>query len=90
MLRAEYGPEIELFNDFLDLDRPRPPGYEDDLVEFLRKKYAGTHIGAIVAVRSPALKFVLQRRDQFLPGVPVVHVAIEQRKTSPAWSCRAM
>jgi hypothetical protein len=79
VLRAEYGPEIDMFSQFLDLDRPRPAGYEDDLVEFLRKKYAGTQVGAIVAVRSPALKFLLQRRDQFLPGVPVVHVAMSKQ-----------
>ena len=80
VLRTEYGPEIELFNEFLDLDRSRPAAYEDDLVAFLRKKYAGTQIDAIVAVRSPALKFLLQRRDQFLPGVPVVHVSISTQE----------
>ena len=80
VLRAEYGPEVELFNEFLDLDGPRPAGYEDDLVAFLRKKYAGTRIDAIVAVRGPALKFLLQRRDQFLPGVPVVHVGISTQE----------
>ena len=57
-----------------------PQAYEDDLVAFLRKKYAGTQIDAIVAVRSPALKFLLQRRDQFLPGVPVVHVSISTQE----------
>ena len=80
VLRTEYGPEIELLNEFFDLDRPGPAAYEDDLVAFLRKKYAGTQIDAIVAVRGPALKFLLQRRDQFLPGVPVVHVSISTQE----------
>ena len=80
VLRADYGPQVELFNEFLGLDGSRPAGYEDDLVAFLRKKYAGTQIDAIVAVRSPALKFLLQRRDQFLPGVPVVHVSISTQE----------
>ncbi len=79
-LRADYGPQVELFNEFLGVDGSLPAGYGDDLVAFLRKKYAGTRIDAIVAIRSPALKFLLQRRDQFLPGVPVVHVSISKQE----------
>ena len=76
VLRANYGPEVELLSEFLGLDGPRPSTYEDELVAFLRKKHAGIKIDAILAVRGPALKFLLQRRDQLLPGVPVVHVWI--------------
>ena len=79
-LRADYGPQVELFNEFLGLEGSLPAGYGDDLVAFLRKKYAGTRIDAIVAIRGPALKFLLERRDQILPGVPVVHVGISTRE----------
>ena len=88
VLRTEYGPEIELLNEFFDLDRPGPAAYEDDLVAFLRKKYAGTKIDAIVAVRGPALKFLLQRRDQLFPAFRSCTYR-SARKSSPAWRCRA-
>ena len=80
VLKTEYGSEVELFNELLALDGPRPAGYDDDLISFLRTKYARTRIDAIVAVRGPAFKFLLQRRDQFLPGVPVVHVGISTQE----------
>lgn len=79
-LRAEYGPEVELFNEFLGLDEPRPADYGNDLLAFLRKKYAAKRIDAIVAVRAPALKFLLEHRDEFLPGVAVVHVWIDTQE----------
>ena len=79
-LRADYGPGVELSNEFLGLDEPRPAGYGNDLVEFLKKKYAGTQFDAIVAVRGPALKFWLEHRDRFLPGVPVVHAWIGKQE----------
>jgi hypothetical protein len=67
-LRANYGPAVELSNEFLGLDEPRPAGYGEDLVEFLRKKDAETQFDAIVAVRGPAPFYAQQ--DQFLPGRP--------------------
>lgn len=79
-LRADYGPEVELSNEFLGLDEPRPAGYGDDLVEFLRKKYAETRFDAVVTVRGPALKFLLEHRDEFLPSVPVVHAWIGKQE----------
>lgn len=79
-LRADYGPGVELSNEFLGLDESRPAGYGDDLAAFLRKKYAGTRIDAILAVRGPALEFLLKHRDQFLPGVPIVHAWIGKQE----------
>jgi C4-dicarboxylate-specific signal transduction histidine kinase len=71
--RAEH---VQLFNEFLDLDTRRSDRYPDELVELLRHKYEGARIDVVLAVGAPALQFVHRRRAEFLPGVPVVHVAV--------------
>ena len=79
-LRARLGLQVDSFNEFLDLDRLPQPNYREQLVGFLREKYRATRFDAIVAVRGPALVFVLQHRDQIFPGVPVVHAAVNARE----------
>ncbi len=75
-LRAELGLQVDLFNEFLDLDRLPQEMYHRGLVRFLGEKYRGTRIDALVAVRGPVLRFLLEHRDELFPGVPIVHAAI--------------
>ncbi|MGH8616360.1 MAG: sensor histidine kinase [Burkholderiales bacterium] len=78
-LRADFGPQIELFSEFLGLETAGTAHYEADLAEFLRKKYAGTRFDVIVAARPPALRFLLAHRDALFPGVPVVHLQVNEK-----------
>ncbi len=75
-LREGLGERAELYDEFLDLESAHSLRYPDDLAEYLRRKYGAVRIDAIVAVHAPALMFLRDRRDEFLPGVPVVDVAV--------------
>lgn len=67
-LRAQLGLQVDIFNEFLDLDWLPQGNYREQLVRFLREKYAGTRVDALVAVRGPALQFLLAHRDETLSG----------------------
>jgi len=59
--------------------RPRPTwfdaaAYDKAQAEFLPHKYGGRNIRVVVAVAPPALRFLMDHRDEIVPGAPVVHV----------------
>ncbi len=67
---------VEMYSEYLDIERTPMEGYADAQAEFLRRKYAGRNIRVIVAAAPDAVKFVVGSRDRMLPGVPVVHIAL--------------
>lgn len=71
-LGAGLGTRRETFTEYLDLDRF--PGHEHRrrLVEMLRGKYANAPLDVVLVGASGALRFVLEHRDAFAPGVPIV------------------
>jgi signal transduction histidine kinase len=71
---------IEVHSEFLDVSAYQPAGYQQDLAEFLRKKYAGRKVELVIAGLAPALDFALKYRDEVFPGVPIVFCAIDQRE----------
>ena len=67
---------VEIYSEYLDIERTPIEGYADVQAEFLRRKYAGRNIRVIVAAAPDAVKFAVGSRDRMLPGVPVVHIAL--------------
>ena len=67
---------VEIYSEYLDIERTPMEGYADAEAEFLRKKYAGRNIRVIVASAPDAVRFAIGSRDRMLPGVPVVHIAL--------------
>jgi signal transduction histidine kinase len=67
---------VEIYSEYLDIERTPMEGYADAQAEFLRMKYAGRNIRVIVAAAPDAVRFAIGTRDRMLPGVPVVHIAL--------------
>lgn len=79
-LRSQAGGDVEVFNEFFDLERPLDPEYRSAIWQYLRAKYAGLRMDAIVAVRTPALELLLDEHDALFSGVPIVHVGMSKRE----------
>jgi signal transduction histidine kinase len=63
---------VELFHE--TAEAYRFPQAADTWRAYVRTKYAGTRIDAIVAVWDPALTLLRQHRQELFPGVPVVYI----------------
>ncbi|WP_290736749.1 ATP-binding protein [Amaricoccus sp.] len=71
-LAAGLGTRRETFTEYLDLDRFPGPEHRARLVEMLAEKYADMPLDVVIVGASGALRFVLEHRDAFAPGVPIV------------------
>ena len=71
-LRAAGVATDTVFSEYLDLGRNPSPAYRDQLSDFLKQKYAGRKLGAIIAISTSAAVFVLDQRYRLFEGVPVI------------------
>lgn len=69
---------IEIYSEFLETSTFSTESYHQQLAIFLRDKYAGLKLDALVVGLAPSLDFVLKYRSTICPGVPVVYGAIER------------
>ncbi|HEV7306003.1 sensor histidine kinase [Ensifer sp.] len=67
---------VELYSEHLDLVRFGSDGDRQRLIEYVRAKYAGKPLDALLTVGPSALRFALAERDRFAPGVPIVFGAV--------------
>jgi signal transduction histidine kinase len=70
------GRPVELFSEYLDVERSSVTEYAGAEAEFLQRKYSGRNTRVIVASAPQALQFVTEFRDRMLAGVPIVHIAV--------------
>ena len=78
-LRAELGlpdADIQYSAEFMDVVRFGGADREALWREFLRRKYSGHDVRAIVVVASTALNFILKYQSELFPGVPVFVTAV--------------
>jgi PAS domain S-box-containing protein len=71
-LAKELGDEVEIYTEFLGLERFPGAEHEQDMARHLAQRYAARPPRVIVAAGVPALQFVRQHRGRELPDVPVV------------------
>ncbi len=71
---------VEVRSESLDVSSSPDGGYEQDMAEFLQKKYARRKVDLIIAHLAPALDFALKHREEIFPGAPVVFCAVEERE----------
>ena len=71
-IRTELPPPVELYVEFLDLDRFPDPKESPRLARYLGDKYGGFGIDIVIAAGSVALQFATEQLRGRLPGVPVV------------------
>ena len=66
------------YTEFLDLVRFPSPEHQNQLATLIKEKYAAVHFDAVIVAAAKALDFVSAYRDQILPGVPIVFVAVSK------------
>jgi signal transduction histidine kinase len=76
MLRSAGVQSVRSYSEFLDRPEFSGDAYENLVVSYLHGKYATSPPDAIVAVSDDALSFVVRRRAQLFPGVPIIHAAV--------------
>jgi signal transduction histidine kinase len=71
-LRSRVGAPVDYFAEYLESDRF--PDEEASLAfrDYLRRKYRGRRIDALLAITDPALTFVRQHREELFPDAPIV------------------
>ena len=70
--------DVQLYTEYLDLSRFSGPGHAHAVADYLRRKYAGSKIDAIITVYPAALDFLMGEEINVFPGVPVVACEIDQ------------
>ncbi len=68
---------VSVYVEDLDLYRFNGPQYLQDLESYLRAKYRGKPINAIISVGSSALEYALRLRAALWTGVPVLFAAVD-------------
>jgi len=66
-------PQVEWFAEYFDFARFPSAEHEANLTRYLRERYARREIDLIMPVSNRSLRFVLRRREEIFPGVPVVY-----------------
>lgn len=77
-MRAEPSRQWEIFSEYLDSTR-FPGEHQTELLhDYLREKYAGQKIDAVVATPDPSLDFLLKHRSDLFSDSPIVFVAVKR------------
>jgi signal transduction histidine kinase len=82
VLNAGSGARVSVYSEHLDFSRFSGPRYEEVLRTYLRDKFSATPIGVVVAQGSSALEFLVRRRAELWPNVPVVFAAVDEAATA--------
>jgi signal transduction histidine kinase len=77
-VNARSGSPVTIYVESLDLSRFTGRDYEESLQAHFRLKYRDKPIGVVVAVGSATLDFVMRRRAELWPGVPVVFAMVDE------------
>jgi PAS domain S-box-containing protein len=72
--------DLEIFSEYLDLERFPAARYEADLVRYLRTRYSGRKPDVVIAVGSFALELAVAHGDELFPGVPIVFANVDLRE----------
>jgi signal transduction histidine kinase len=57
---------------------------EGPFADYLQALFVNRRLDLVVAISSPAIRFVQKHRDQLFPSVPAVYMGVEQRRVPPA------
>jgi two-component system sensor kinase FixL len=71
--------EVDIFSEYLDLVRFPAVQYGDDVVRYLRARYATRKPDVVIAVGN-SLELVLAHRDDLFAGVPIVFANVDHRE----------
>lgn len=77
-MRSEPSSEWEVFSEYLDSTRFPGEHQAELLHDYLREKYEGQKIDAVVATPDPALYFLLKHRSDLFSDSPIVFVGVRR------------
>jgi len=69
---------VTVYNESLDMSRFGGKAYEDTLKRYIKEKYQGKQIGAIVSVGAGTTGLVLNWRDELWTGIPIVFAMLDE------------
>src|SRR5688572_32717319 len=72
-LRSDPNIQIDFFVEYLESDVFPEDAVSQALADYIRQKYRDRPIDVVIALADPALRFVLDRRDDLFPNVPIVY-----------------
>jgi signal transduction histidine kinase/ABC-type uncharacterized transport system substrate-binding protein len=75
VLRSVAGSPINCYAEYLETEAFQSETAATALRDYIRQKYQGHRIDAIIATTSPALEFALDLREELLPDVPIIFAA---------------
>ena len=64
--------DVQLFTEYLDVSRFGSISHARTMADYLRRKYSGMEIHAIIAVYPYAVNFLLDERRELFPDVPII------------------
>jgi PAS domain S-box-containing protein len=81
--------DVELYNEYLDVSRFGGAANAHAFADYLRRKYSGMNIHAIIAIYPKAVDFLLAERRTLFPELPIIATEItrsyaENLERSPA------
>jgi PAS domain S-box-containing protein len=76
-------PLQNVHHEYLDLIRNPSPGYRQRLPEWLREKYVGADIGAIVTVDGAAQEFMVREGRELFPAATIIAMLAPRPLTEP-------
>jgi hypothetical protein len=77
-LVSRAGRQVRIFEEFLDQSSFSGPEYYAAVETFLRDKYRRYPPDLLVVAGPIALDFLVRHRDRLFPGVPTVHVGVDE------------
>jgi signal transduction histidine kinase len=75
-LRSDPDIQVDYFTEYLESDAFAAEAASQALTDYIRQKYRGRRIDVVIAIADPALRFVLDHRDELFPGVPIVYSGV--------------
>ena len=64
--------DVHLYTENLDVSRFGGSSHEHAFADYLRRKYSGMEIHAIIAIYTHAVKFLMAERRTLFPEVPII------------------
>jgi len=65
------GGDVRYYSEFIDNSRFPGPEQEQQLADFLRARYSGVKVDAVIVMDPSTARFLVRHRDEIFPGTPV-------------------
>jgi signal transduction histidine kinase len=63
---------LDYYSEFIDQTRFQQPDYQNAFRDFVRMKYRGQHLDALILIGSGAIQFLAGSRETIFPNTPIV------------------